>query len=376
MSRADSGGAGARPTPDKRRRIAYVATRDLGYARNAIVGRALGSAFEVDTIASAAGSYWARIPIVILRLVGAWLTRRHRCWDAVFVGFLAQPILPFVRLLWRGPLVSDAYLSVYDTLVSDRQVARPGSVVSRVARWLDRYMLQESDLAFTDTESHAEFFRRLAQPKGKLIRLLASAEAEALGVWQPIEYRAGEAFNVLFWGAFIPLQGVDVIVRAASLLSGENVHFTLVGAGQTYADCVSLRAALRATNVELLGWQTQSEIAQLAQRSHLALGIFGTSDKAARVIPNKVFEALKMGMPVVTGASRAVRELLTDADVLTAEMGTPEALAERIRFARDHYPSVLEMATHGHEKFWSTASSEQVASRLVAAMQELLDSTR
>ena len=37
---------------------------------------------------------------------------------------------------------------------------------------------------------------------------------------------AGTVFTVLFFGAYIPLQGVDVIVRSAKLLSGESIEFS------------------------------------------------------------------------------------------------------------------------------------------------------
>jgi len=62
------------------------------------------------------------------------------------------------------------------------------------------------------------------------------------------------------------------------------------------------------------------------------LGIFGTSAKAGRVIPNKVFQALACGAPVVTADTAAARELLRDGEsALLVPPGDPEALAAAIR---------------------------------------------
>lgn len=372
MPSADSVAAAGHAAGAKKR-IMYIATRDLAYARNSMFVRGLATAFDVETIASTSKHYWVRIPVVALRLLVARLSGRLSACDAVFVGFMAQPILPFVRLLWHGRLISDAYLSVYETIVEDRRQVRPQSWLARLARRLDGDLLRYSDLVVTDTEAHADFFRRLAQPKGELARVWLSAEIEQLGAWSQREH-GDEPFEVLFWGAFIPLQGVDVIVRAAALLRDEAVRFTLAGTGQTFSECVALSAALGADNVKFVGWQPLSKVGDLARSSHLALGIFGSSDKAARVIPNKVFEALAMGMPVISGDSPAARELLTDGDdILTVPMGSPEALAERIRFARANYAAVQVAAQRGQATFQKTASFACITRLLVTRVRECLD---
>jgi glycosyltransferase involved in cell wall biosynthesis len=55
------------------------------------------------------------------------------------------------------------------------------------------------------------------------------------------------------------------------------------------------------------------------------------------VIPNKVFQALACGTPVVTGDTPAARELLVDGEsALLVPAGEPEALAEAVgRLAAD-----------------------------------------
>ena len=60
-------------------------------------------------------------------------------------------------------------------------------------------------------------------------------------------------------------------------------------------------------NVELSGLveleQLPAEIASAA----LCLGIFGTTAKAARVVPHKVFQCLAVGRPVLTADTAAIR---------------------------------------------------------------------
>jgi hypothetical protein len=70
----------------------------------------------------------------------------------------------------------------------------------------------------------------------------------------------------------------------------------------------------------------------------LCLGIFGTSDKAASVIPNKVFQILAVGRPLVTRISPAIRELLEPVPgcVYLVRPGDAHALVDALRgHARD-----------------------------------------
>jgi len=79
-------------------------------------------------------------------------------------------------------------------------------------------------------------------------------------------------------------------------------------------------------------WVEYERLAEELHRASCALGIFGTSTKAARVIPNKVFQALACARPVVTADTPAARELLTDgADAILVPPGDAQALAGAVR---------------------------------------------
>ena len=79
-------------------------------------------------------------------------------------------------------------------------------------------------------------------------------------------------------------------------------------------------------------WVEYERLPDELHRAGCALGIFGTSDKAARVIPNKAFQALACGTPLVTADTPAARELLVDGEsALLVPPGDPEALAAALR---------------------------------------------
>jgi len=63
----------------------------------------------------------------------------------------------------------------------------------------------------------------------------------------------------------------------------------------------------------------------------LCLGIFGTTAKARRVVPNKVFECVAVGRPVITADTEGIRSAFTDDEIAMVPPGDPEALADEIR---------------------------------------------
>lgn len=61
--------------------------------------------------------------------------------DIVLVGYLGHfDVLPARLLSWlrRKPLVFDAFVSLYDTSVADRQVFEPDSLAAKLLRFIDR----------------------------------------------------------------------------------------------------------------------------------------------------------------------------------------------------------------------------------------------
>jgi len=85
-----------------------------------------------------------------------------------------------------------------------------------------------------------------------------------------------------------------------------------------------------------LGMLSHAELRRRTLAADVCLGVFGTSAKAARVVPNKVYDALACGRPVVTADTPAAREVLRDGEeALLVPAGSAEALAAAIERLRD-----------------------------------------
>ena len=94
-----------------------------------------------------------------------------------------------------------------------------------------------------------------------------------------------------------------------------------------------------------------------------ALGIFGTSAKAQRVIPNKAFQALACGTPLVTADTPAARELLVDeVSALLVPPGDPGALAAALRRVAED-ADLRRRLSEGGRAAYEAQASEAVLGR-------------
>jgi glycosyltransferase involved in cell wall biosynthesis len=141
---------------------------------------------------------------------------------------------------------------------------------------------------------------------------------------------------VLFYGQFIPLHGIETIVRAAQIMHNEPVRFVLIGCGQEEERIRSLLAQAALPALEWIRWVEYGKLSDWIQQADVCLGIFGDTEKAARVIPNKVYQIVSARKPLVTRDSPAMRELVGESEpgVVLVPPADPEALAAALRRQR------------------------------------------
>jgi glycosyltransferase involved in cell wall biosynthesis len=147
-------------------------------------------------------------------------------------------------------------------------------------------------------------------------------------IWFTRQEHGDGPLRVVFYGLYTPFQGAPVIGSALARLAGAPVAVTMVGRGQ---DRAATKAAAAANpDVRWLDWVPADELPALVAAHDVCLGIFGTSAKALRVVPNKVFQGAAAGCAVVTSDTAPQRRALDGAAVLVPP-GDPDALAAALR---------------------------------------------
>jgi glycosyltransferase involved in cell wall biosynthesis len=147
--------------------------------------------------------------------------------------------------------------------------------------------------------------------------------------------------RVVFFGLFTPLQGAPVIGEALGALAGvDRIQTTMIGAGQDLA--ASRDAARDNPNVTWLDWVDHDKLPDLVAGHDVCLGIFGTSAKARRVVPNKVYQGAAAGCALVTSDTDPQRRTLADA-ALFVPPGDGRALAEALHSLASDRDRLVEL---------------------------------
>ena len=222
---------------------------------------------------------------------------------------------------------------IIDPLISswDKQTYEKEKIVNQkqsdAFKKKESFLFNKADFVLADTNLHANLFqKKLGVDKNKIFTIYVGAE-ESLFNNLPSKNNTKKKFEILFYGSFIPLHGSEIIIKAAkSFKKNNDIRWTMLGAGPDLYKCKAL-----AKDCHNIFFEEKIEYTKLASRikkADLLLGIFGNSNKAGNVIPNKVFQSLASGKTIVTRKSNAYPKKLLKFDngIIFIEPNNPKAL--------------------------------------------------
>ncbi|MET0697463.1 MAG: glycosyltransferase [Acidimicrobiia bacterium] len=288
-----------------------------------------------------------------------------------YPGWLDVPVVRLVASLKRKPLIFDPFLSLFDTMISDRGLHGETSIVARLAAAADRWSLRLSDVVIADTEPQLAFYRRTAgalRSDGAVIAVGADDE-----LFTPRSDQMSEADLVLYYGKLIPLHGVGTIVEAAALVEQEGIRTVMIGDGPD-RHVVEDAIGRTGVGVERHGMIPIEDLPEHLARAAICLGVFGESEKAGRVIPHKAYEAMATRRPVITREGPAVSSMFSEDEMVTVPPGDPVALANAIRSLAMDADRRRRIADAGYEAYRSRFHEIPLAAGLLEIFESALGS--
>lgn len=300
--------------------------------------------------------------------------------DVYLLGFRGHEFYWALRhLVGKKPIILDALMSPYASLSRERKFGKLGAIGAMGWRLIERSVLNNANLVLTDTLAHCKLYEHeFSVAPYKLLPIPVGAEEPEPCREQPSHEAASRPkpqMTVLFYGSFLPLHGVDIILEAASRLRDLPIRFDFIGgdSGQN-SKLVTSCAKLGITQYTHRQWVEFDELINTAiPNADICLGgPFGNTDQARRVITGKTSQCLALGKPTIVGEIDEKHGFVDKQNCLLVPQGNPEALAEAILWTYSHREQLAQIGERGHALYAERLSIKVIGNLLGKAIFDLV----
>ena len=272
-------------------------------------------------------------------------------WPIIFV----QSVPKFIRPLAR------AILSPYYLIA--KKMMRDSTGICGMSESFVNWSLEFSSRAKSDFD----FVAPLTSPREVLTNL---EKDKAMLWWSERRVSKCSSYRIMFVGSFSRSFDFDEIFKAAKDLYEKNVRceFILCGEGELSKELH--RKAKNYHNVKIIEWIDQAKIVTLSSISSAFIAPYRNSSDFVISIPNKIIDALKLGMPLLTPLKGEVEYLIKNYKIGFL-YGDNLSLSDCIKSLIDDNKLQVEMSNNSKDLYNKKFEFEMVYDSLVCHLEDL-----
>jgi len=335
-----------------------LTTRRYSRRRRASDARAIdeeinGVPFTWLTAGTYRGNDWRRVTsmgVFGLAVFGHLARVRRRGHPVVFIG--SSPQLFAALGTWaaarfrRVPFVfevRDLWPESY-TGVSGKE----RGLEITVMRWIADLLYRQARAIIVLAGPNAERICARGVDPAKVITVPNGVDLQGFAEGEPAaDLSEDGAFTFVYAGTHGPANDLETVVLACYLLQERgrtDVRAVLLGDGATKESLVALAEELQVTNLAFVDPVPKSAIGPTLRTADAGLMVLAPVELFSYgVSPNKLFDYLGAGLPVLTNVPGLVADIVADADVgLSVEPGSAEALADGMASMADATPAGVD----------------------------------
>lgn len=233
------------------------------------------------------------LPLCPLGLLVRWRTGVPVIFD------MAEDYPAMIRAMWKykGP--------------------RPVDYVLRnpwLLRRLERFVLRKVDEIWVVSSASKA---RVAKFSKRAVKIVGNTPTIDILDFDGTPRESSPTLSLVYTGWVDEDRGLDTVIRAVDLArtEGMSVVFNVVGAGRMLENLNSLTTELNLEHqVNFLGWHTQESLRRIIQDSDVGIVPHHVTDHTNTTLPNKIFDYMAMGKPVVVSNAEALVSLVSEAN--------------------------------------------------------------
>ncbi len=252
-------------------------------------------------------------------------------------------------------------------------------VLIRASEWLERFLYRQADRVMVNSPGFSEHVRARGAKRVELVPNGADPsmfDPADEGASFRTRHRLADKFVVLYAGAHGISNDLGVVLEAAKLLPeadvASNIQIVLLGDGKEKPNLQAQANTMALTNVTFLPSVPKSEMPGALAGADACIAILKPLQEYMTTYPNKVFDYMAAGRPVVLAIDGVIREVVEAAGCgLFAEPGNPSALAEAIRALATDQKKARWMGLQGRAYLEKHFSRTVIGEKLVSLLEEI-----
>ncbi len=245
-----------------------------------------------------------------------------------------------------------------------------------MSEWLECFLYRHADLVMANSPGFIEHIRRRGARKIDLVPNGADARMfDPYVNGMPFRQTHGivNKFVVLYAGAHGMSNNLEVVLEAAQLLADRpEIAFLFLGDGKEKSALQQKAREMALENVAFLPPVPKSEMNLALAGSDACIAILKPIPLYATVYPNKVFDYMAAGKPVLLAIDGVIRQVIEEADAgVFVEPGDPKLLAQAVLKLAEDPTRARQMGLNGRQYVEAHFDRAVLAERLVKVINEM-----
>jgi glycosyltransferase involved in cell wall biosynthesis len=246
----------------------------------------------------------------------------------------------------------------------------------RASEWLERFLYRQADVVVANSPGFSEHIRSRGARRVQLVpngAETAMFNPAADGADFRCAHYLQEKFVVLYAGAHGISNDLDTLLAAAELLSDRlEIAIILLGDGKEKNALMASAAARELSNVLFLPPIPKIRMPEALAAADACVAILKPIPLYATVYPNKVFDYMAAGRPVILAIPGVIRQVVETAGAgLAVNPGDPSALAQAICNLADDRQAGRSMGIRGRRYVEEHFDRPLIAAKMAGIIENL-----
>lgn len=201
----------------------------------------------------------------------------------------------------------------------------------KVLKVIEKIAVRYADHVITVNESLKKLIRQRCPVKN--VSVILNVPYEKLLYCSKTTLEDNQKFLLVYHGTISKRYGIQIAVRALAHIQGvaDDIDLLIIGDGEYTGTLFSLINELSLMHrVHITGWLPFNEMRAMLSNGQIGLVPFIRDGYTDFMLPNKLFEYIALGIPVIAARTNSIQDYFNDASIMFFEPGNEEDLARCI----------------------------------------------